>query len=124
MTNMKTIWALMKSMWPHPFKEYGPADGPVFKVWQAELSGANLDAGLAALRSSTSQFPPGLPEFKQMCQMLDALPRNDEDMRRWAIENGYGDARPMESWQQYRARIEATVNRKPALTMISNDDAA
>lgn len=124
MTDMKTIWGLMKSMWPHQFKEYGPVDGPVFRVWNAEVGGANLDAGLAALRVSTSHFPPSLPEFKQMCGALPSLPKNDEEMRQWAIANGYGDARPMESWQQYRARIEAAIDRKPALRAIGHDDAA
>lgn len=124
MTKLKDIWAVMKAMYPHAFKEYGPVDGPVYRYWLTELAEANIDLGFAGLQNRASEFPPSLPEFKQMCRMLDALPRNDEDMRRWAIENGYGDARPRESWQQYRARLEASVNRAPALSLISNDDAA
>lgn len=124
MTDLKTIWAMMKATWPHQFKEYGPANGPVFNVWASELREANLDAGLAALRVTTAHFPPSLPEFKQMCGALPSLPKNDQDMQQWAIAHGYGDARPQESWKQYRDRIEAAVAREPKLKLLKNSDAA
>lgn len=106
------LWAVMKSMYPHAFKEFGPVGGPVFRYWETDLAGVDLEIGFRALRVRTSEFPPSLPEFKRMCGQLSLLPENDEDMRRWAMENGYGDARPMESWKQYRARIKAVAERE------------
>ena len=108
---LREIWMVLKSMYPHSFKEYGPVDGPVYKYWQSELEGVDLRPGYKALQTSTSTWPPSLPEFKQMCGTLTALPKNDEDMRKWALANGLGDAKPTESWQQYRARLEAVIER-------------
>ena len=110
--NLHTIWGVMKAMYPHSFKEYGPVDGPVFRYWLADLDGADLVRGHMALRARTNDFPPNLPEFRKMCGALMELPENDEEMRRYAIAEGYGDAQPGESWPQYRARIKSVLERQ------------
>jgi hypothetical protein len=111
MTTIKDIWAVMKSMYPHAFKEYGPVGGPVFRYWEADLDGADLNAAFVALRTRASEFPPSLPEFKAMCGLLLAIPQSNEAMREFAIANGFGDAYDSETWKQYRSRIDHAVEQ-------------
>lgn len=110
-TAMQKLWLFISSAWPRMSEAYGDIGGGTYKVWAGTLEADDVSAGLRKLIDTMPKWPPSLPEFRDLCRGQVALPVNDEDMRKWAITNGFGDARPQESWQQYRARMESTVSR-------------
>lgn len=118
MSSMTEVWMLLKCMYPNAMDRYGDVDGGIFRFWEQEVLPEQIAAGVSALRNRTSPFPPSLPEFKTMCGALHELPKNDEEMRQWAIANGYGDARGTESWAQYRGRVESAHNRASSPTAL------
>lgn len=117
MADMTQIWALMKSMWPHPFKEYGPVNGPVFNVWLSELRGADLGTGLTALRVCTDDFPPSLPKFKKMCGLLLEVPKGNDEMMNFALQHNLTMPHSGESWKGYRKRLQRAVADRAAKSL-------
>ena len=108
---MQKLWLFISSAWPRMSEAYGDIGGGTYKVWAGTLADDDVADGLRKLVKEMPKWPPSLPEFRDMCRGKQALPANDEDMRKWAIEAGLGDARPQESWQQYRARLESVIER-------------
>ncbi|KAA9133477.1 hypothetical protein F3N42_03755 [Marinihelvus fidelis] len=89
MIELRELWAVMKTMYPHAFKEYGGVDGPTFRYWERELKNYNLAAGYQSLQQRSSEFPPTLPEFKQLCRAGKGYhhPQNCSDQDKAAIES-------------------------------------
>lgn len=103
---LKEIWMVMKAMYPHGFKEYGPVNGPVYAYWSSELAGEDMANGYAALKVRRDKFPPSLPEFKDLCGLLPSLPGDDNQLMGFAERHGLPAPGYMETSVAYRKRLE------------------
>lgn len=103
------LWLDLDAYFGAKWDAGGGIDSAKFNIWLRDLADIPLPrlvSGIDSLRQRTDPWPPALPEFREMCGAGSQIPKDDEAFRRWALDQGYGDARAGESWRGYRARIE------------------
>lgn len=120
---MKDLYAYLVALYGTRFtKEVGAPTSVTWSTWERLLEGhgasrvrAAVDAHVA---SDRGRFVPVLADLLGILNKPASaeIPEDNEEMRRWAMRRGLGDAKTGESWDGYRARLAREVkDRAPAL---------
>lgn len=93
---MIMLWQLMGSMFGHKWSSaYGDTVDPD-RVWQACLSDVSPEQirhGMSKLGRSGKDWPPAVPEFRNICLDLDGTDETDWEQRRIDAANRENQAR-------------------------------